>query len=151
MPRPEIDAQALQRLMDEAACRALVLQSAALADRGEAEALAALFTDNAPLTRPNGAVLEGRAAIAQAYRQRPAQRLTVHLLGGTLFDEIGPDHARATTPVLLWAGDQRDAPGPQGRPAEARQIVGHFRDDFVRTEAGWRIARRAASFALHTP
>lgn len=147
--RPSQDA--LRRLLDEAACRELVLQAAALADAGEAEALAALFTPDARLTRPNGLSLMGREAIARAYRERPAHRLSVHLVCGSLFEHLGPDQASATTRVLLWAGDLRSDAGPQGRPAEGRQVVGRFIDRFLRGAEGWRIDERVACFDLHTP
>jgi len=141
----------MRRLLDEAACRELVLRAATLADTGQADALAALFTADAHLTRPNGVALKGREAIARAYRERPAHRITVHLVCGTLFDEVGPDHAEATTRVLLWAADLRAGSGPQGRAAEGRQIVGRFIDRFVRSAQGWRIDQRVACFDLHTP
>jgi ketosteroid isomerase-like protein len=153
MRTPETDrhTEAMRRLLDEAACRELVLRAAALADGGQPDALAAVFTGDAHLTRPNGVVLEGREAIARAYRDRPGHRITVHLVCGTLFDEVGPDHASATSRVLLWAGDLRAGSGPQGRAAEGRQVVGRFVDRFVRTAEGWRIDRRVACFDLHTP
>jgi hypothetical protein len=153
MNEPEQDLQpaALRRLFDEGACRELVLRAAALADSGQPEALAALFTADAYLTRPNGVVLEGREAIARAYADRPSHRATVHLVCGTLFDEVGPDHASAISRVLLWSADLRADNGPHGRPAEAGQIVGRFVDRFVRGAEGWRIDRRVARFDLHTP
>ncbi len=141
----------LERLQAEADCRALVLQAAAQADAGQADALAALFTADARLTRPSGAVLQGRDAIAASYRERPAHRVTAHLVCGTRFDALGADEARATTAVLLWTGDARQEGGPQGVPADARQIVGRFIDRFVRRPEGWRIAERVARFDLHSP
>ena len=54
---------ALQRLLIIEACRDLVLRAAAQADTGDATALAALFTEDAVLARPNAEPLLGRAAI----------------------------------------------------------------------------------------
>lgn len=135
----------------EHACAQLVLRAAALADAQRPDELAALFTTDAHLLRPGGQALVGRAAIAQAYRERPAHRLTVHLVCGTLFDTVGPLKAAATSHVLLWVGDARSPEGPQGRAAEARQVVGRFIDRFVRLPEGWRSAKREACFDLHTP
>lgn len=152
---PTADATVLlamvQRLQAESACRELVLRAAATADAGRADALAALFTVDARLTRPDGQRLQGRDAIAQAYRGRPAHRLTAHLVCGTLFDALCEQEARATSRVLLWSGDARNEAGPHGRRAEARQVVGRFTDRFVATAEGWRIAERTATFELHTP
>lgn len=142
---------ALRRLLAESACRDLVLRGAALADAGDADGLAALFAADAQLTRPDGTVLHGQAAIAAAYRARPPHRLTVHLVCGTLFEELGDHEACATSRVLLWSSDRRLDSGPHGRAAEPRQVVGRFVDRFVRDVHGWRIARRQALFDLHTP
>lgn len=141
----------LPRLLAEAACRELVLRAAALADAGQAEALAALFTTDARLTRPGGLLLQGRDAIARTYRERAPHRLTSHLVCGTLFDSLTGEEARATSRVLLWSGDGRSEVGPYGRPADPRQVVGRFEDRFVNTPEGWRIAERVACFDLHTP
>lgn len=160
---PEAAALTLAQLQAESACRALVLQAAALADAGQPEALAALFTAQGRLTRPSGALLQGREAIAAAYRARPPQRLTAHLVFGTLFLALGADEARATSRVLLWTGtaapdagaadpaDTANTAHIAGRRADARQTVGRFDDHLVRTPEGWRIAERVAVFELHSP
>ena len=139
-----------QRLMIEAACRRLVLQAAAHTDANRPAELAALFTDDAVLSRPNAAPLHGPAAIRDAYAGRPADRISRHLVTGTLVEPLSADAARATSMVLVWFGSSDDAPGPKGRPVRGEQAVGEFDDHFVRTAAGWRIARREARFVLHT-
>lgn len=139
----------LERLLIEQACRDLVQQAAARTDGQDHEGFAALFTADALLQRPGGAALQGREAIVAAYRERPANRMTRHLLCGTLFGDCGPEAAAATTQVLLWSGDADDAPGPFGRWSP-RQVLGQFEDRFVRTPEGWRIARRVASFTLYS-
>lgn len=135
-------------LIAQSACRELVLRSAASSDAGDAAALAALFGDDAELVRPSGQTVVGRAAIERVYQERSPDRITAHLVCGTLFDEIGPDRARATSRVLLWTADARCESGPHGRPAAPRQVVGTFRDVFVHTQDGWRIASRRATFDL---
>jgi len=129
-------------------CRDLVLRSAACVDAGDAAGLAALFTADATLARPDGTVLHGRSAIADAYARRPAGRITRHLVCGTLFDTLGEDQAEATSQVLLWTADADQPPGPHGRPAHPLQRLGHFSDRFARTAAGWRIGHRQAGFDL---
>ena len=141
--------RSLGALRAEQACRELVLRSAALIDAGDWSGLAALFSVDAELTRPAGPVISGREAIERAYRERPSERLTAHLVCGTLFEEIGPNLARASSRVLLWTADSRSEVGPYGRAASARQLVGSFRDTFVRTSAGWQIGMRRAGFDLH--
>ncbi|SFF26812.1 nuclear transport factor 2 family protein [Paracidovorax wautersii] len=143
-------AAAWQRLQAEQACRDLVLRSAALSDAGDAAALAALFAEDAQLVRPGAPPISGRAAIEQSYRQRPAGRITAHMVLGTLFDgAIGDgDEASATSRVLVWTADAGTEPGPHGRPAEPRQRLGFFADRFVYTAEGWRIQQRRAGFEM---
>lgn len=140
----------LQRLLIENACRGLVQQAATFADAHEPDRFAACFTDDAVLVRPNAQPLQGREAIRQAYAQRPAARLTRHLVIGTQVKLESPQAAQARSSVLLWTGSQADAPGPQGRPAQPPQVLGEFDDHCVLTPDGWRIARRDARFILHT-
>ena len=140
----------LQRLLIENACRNLVLHAAAHADAHEPDLLAACFTDDAVLVRPNAQPLQGREAIRQAYAQRPADRLTRHLVAHTRVAIESALMAQAHSCVLLWTGSLADEPGPQGRPAQPRQVLGEFDDHCVLTPAGWRIARRDARFVLHT-
>ncbi len=140
----------LQRLLIENACRTLVLRVAACADAHEPAQLAAWFTDDATLVRPNAQPLQGREAIGQAYAQRPAGRITRHLVTQTLVEVESAAVAHAHSCVLLWAGSLADEPGPQGRPAQPRQVLGEFDDRCELTPAGWRIARRDARFVLHT-
>ncbi len=140
-------------LLSEQACRTLVLRSAALSDAGDAAALAALFTEDAELVRPGAPAITGRAAIEQSYRQRPAGRITAHMVLGTVFDGAIGDggdggEAGATSRVLVWTADAGTEPGPHGRPAEPRQRLGFFADRFVRTAEGWRIRQRRAGFEM---
>lgn len=138
----------MQRLSVESECRQLVLRSALMVDQRDYVSLAALFAENAELIRPNGQLLQGRAAIIEAYAQRPASRLTRHLLFGSVFNWDGADQAVMMTPVLLWSGDAGDEPGPFGRPARGQQVVGEFADRFIRTAEGWRIGKRVARFEM---
>ncbi|UUZ62154.1 nuclear transport factor 2 family protein [Polaromonas sp. P1-6] len=133
-----------------AACRETVLRAAAAADAGDASALAALFTADAVLERPNAAPIHGRDAIRQAYASRPVERLTRHLVTNTLVDLIAPGEAHVFSLVLVWSGNANDNPGAHGRPADVRQVVGEFRDVLVATNEGWRIARWQAVFVLYT-
>ena len=74
------------------ACREVIEQSVRHVDNGDAEAFSRLFTDDAVLVRPSGAALHGRAAIRQSYAARPAQRITRHLVTGTVV-EVAQDES----------------------------------------------------------
>jgi uncharacterized protein (TIGR02246 family) len=133
------------------ACSELVLRAAACVDGNDAAGLAQLFAEDAVLVRPNGAALHGREAIQAAYAQRPADRITRHLVTNTVVEVESPTRARALSYVLLWTGSTADAAGPNGRPAQSRQVVGEFDDRFSFTpDAGWLLQRREARFVLHS-
>lgn len=141
----------LSRLLVQQACRDLIAQAARFADTHQPARFAALFAEDAVLCRPGGQPIQGRVAIEQAYAARPADRITRHLVTNTVVAVESATAAHAHSNVLLWAGSATDAPGPQGRPAQATQLVGEFDDRFVLTAQGWRIARRDACFVLHLP
>ncbi|MFG6441094.1 nuclear transport factor 2 family protein [Roseateles sp. LKC17W] len=137
-------------LSAEAGCRRIVLLSAHCIDAGDHAGLAALFTPDGALHRPSGEPAQGRGAITAAYQARPPERLTRHLVVSTLVEVTAPDQASAVSRVLLWVGDDRDAPGPQGRPRRGAPLLGKFADRLRRQPDGsWLIERREASFELH--
>jgi uncharacterized protein (TIGR02246 family) len=139
----------LQRLLIIEACRDLVLRAAECADGHDAAGLAALFVPDGVLRRPGGQPLLGRAAIAQAYAERPASRITRHLVTNTRVVVESAIAAAARSRVLLCAGSTDDADGPHGRPQRGPLLVGEFDDRFTLSDEGWRFASRDASFVLH--
>lgn len=139
----------LVRQSIERSCQTLVLRAAHCADTGNAQAHAQLFTPDGVLMRPNAAPLVGREAIAAAYAQRPADRITRHLVTNTLVDVVSPTQAHALSYVLLWSGSTDSAAGPQGRQAHPKQMVGEFKDVLVQGPQGWLIQQREASFVLY--
>ncbi|VVD73663.1 nuclear transport factor 2 family protein [Pandoraea communis] len=143
-----VEPETLEALLAKQACHDLVMRFVACNDRRDPQGLAALFAENGVLVRPNGDTLAGPAAIAAAYADRPADRLTRHLVGNVLIDVTSPTSAIGSSTVLLWSGSAQDTPGPFGRPAQGRQVMGEFEDTFVRTAQGWRIARREARFTF---
>lgn len=140
---------AMERYAAEAECRALVLQAADTVDRADAPAFAALFVADGTLVRPDGSLLQGRAAIAAAYAARDPDRLTQHLVCNQLVT-LQPDGAAALvrSKVLLWSGRHSAPLTPQGRAADALSQVGEFVDAMEFSAEGWRIRRREAHFVL---
>lgn len=140
----------LRRATAIAGCCDTIARAARLADLQQHEAFAALFTEDAELQRPGGAWLRGREAILAAYRERPAERLTRHLIAGTVVDLLADGDAAALSTVLLWSGVRTDPDGPSGRPVRGPRRVGEFDDRLRRGDDGvWRIVRRHACFVLH--
>ncbi|CAM4166714.1 nuclear transport factor 2 family protein [Kerstersia similis] len=138
----------MDQLLVKTACRELVLHTAALADQGDFAAMAEQFSKDAVLQRPGGEPLQGRQAILDSYLTRPAERISMHLILGTRFTEVHATHACAITQVQLWNALATDSPGPFGRPARGRELVGHFHDEFRLEQGTWKILRRAAGFDL---
>jgi uncharacterized protein (TIGR02246 family) len=142
----------LAHVVAEAACRALVLQGADAVDAGDAAGFAELFVPDGVLVRPNGSVLQGRAAIAAAYAARDPDRLTQHLISNQqVLVDLATGIASARCKVLLWTGRHSTPHTPQGRVADALTQVGEFEDTLVQTADGWRLRRREARFILQQP
>ena len=140
----------LETLAAEAACRALVLRAADAVDGGDAQGFAALFMPDGTLVRPDGSVLQGRAAIAQAYANRDPDRLTQHLVcNQQVTVDVVQGRAHARSKVLLWTGRHSSPSTPQGRPADVVSQVGEFVDQLEHTPEGWRIRSRHAQFILY--
>lgn len=139
-----------ETLPAEAACRALVLRGADAVDSGDAQGFAALFVPEGTLVRPDGSVLQGRAAIAKTYANRDPDRLTQHLVcNQQVRVDLQTGTAQVRSKVLLWTGRHSSPPTPQGRPADVVSQVGEFVDQLEHTPEGWRIHSRHAQFILY--
>lgn len=135
--------------LNRQACIDLVLRAAAYADAGDAQRFAQLFAEDAVLKRPTGEPLHGRPAIEAAYQQRPAGRITRHLLTNICVDMHEAETASAHSQVLLWSCDDSEPVTAYGRKAHGRQLLGEFEDHFCRRADGqWLIARREARFVM---
>lgn len=128
----------------------IVHRSAALNDARDWAALAALYTDDATLTRPNGRRLTGRTDIEAAYAAAPPARRTRHVCSNTVV-EIDGDTARAATSVLLFTWDHE--PGADALPPASGPVIGEFVDRLTRTPGGWLLAERVATLSarVHAP
>jgi uncharacterized protein (TIGR02246 family) len=136
----------------ERACTRLVLRSIRVFDERDWPAYAQLFTEDGVFIRANepGEPLVGRAAIESALSARPAHRLTVHFCTNLEVDVVDTKRAEGRCYLLLYSGDASHPQGSAGRPADAVQRLGEYRDSFELTAEGWRIARRVGKLILHT-
>jgi len=130
-------------------CRDLVARTAYLLDAQDYEAFVECFTEDAQLTRPGGSALVGRADILASYRARPADRITRHQLTNTVVEVETPDAARAVSYVVVWSASAGEPVEAAGRKANARLVMGEFRDRLVRTPQGWRVSQRDAAFLMY--
>lgn len=141
---------ALERHIAESACRDVIRRAALTLDTNDLDGFASLFTQDAVVARPGKEPLQGVEALVESYRARPAAHMTRHLVVASVVDLPAPDEAHAISSVLLWTGVADDVPGPFGRRAQSRQVLGEFADTLRLCSDGlWRITHRQARFILH--
>ncbi|MCV7088632.1 nuclear transport factor 2 family protein [Mycobacterium interjectum] len=130
---------------DQVALSDVVHRYASNVDDGQFDSVVALFTEEAELVLPEPpAELEpvhchrGREAIAVAVAAVAAVTRTEHAIIGEVYDD-GPRPGAARGRVACVAHHW------SRRGDEVVDVVWHLRydDDYRRTDAGWRIARRA--------
>ncbi len=140
-----------ERQLIEWECRQLALQFTAHCDRQEWRKACALLTEDAVFARPTDpeTPLAGRAAILAAFEARPTVRITRHICTNMIVTAFSETEARGHLYALLYTGESSgDDAGVT--IADERQLVGEFQDDYVRTEEGWRIAKRVGKIVLAT-
>ena len=139
-----------ERRAIEADCRDLAMRSMILNDSYEWEALTDLFTEDAVFIRPNAPdqPVVGKPAILAQYKVRPRTRVTRHFVANALIDVQGGDKAKGLLYVLLVAGTAESEAPNFPIKADPGLLVGEFRDDYVLTESGWRIAKRIGTMIL---
>lgn len=131
----------VQRLLIERDCERLVVDYCHFVDHGEATRIADLFTEDGVWKSPEN-TMKGREELQQGFglRQANTRRMSRHVCNDFRVDVIDDDHAEGTVYLTLYRHD-----GDEGRrlsPLEGPQMVGEYRDRFVRTSEGWRIANR---------
>jgi hypothetical protein len=130
---------------DKLAIQEAMAQYSYTYDAQDAEAFAALFTEDAVwelfaagATRPE-IRLASRAAIrawaAQRLQERRGRFTSRHYQSGIVFDELTPESARTRTMVLVTHQDVTEA---APRPTAS----GVYHDQWRKTPEGWRLAHR---------
>ncbi|HTU13105.1 MAG TPA: nuclear transport factor 2 family protein [Allosphingosinicella sp.] len=98
-------------------------------DAREAEAFAALYTEDAVLVQIGGKEIRTREKFAKAVRNMPPAGRGRHEALETAL-EIDGDAARGT---CRFAAET----------SAGASVTGHYEDEYRRTGAGWRFSRRA--------
>jgi hypothetical protein len=140
-----------ERIVIESECRQLALCFMALNDQKKWHDMCALLTDDASFARPTDPdnPISGRAEIQAAFEARPAGRITRHICTNMIVTVESAEKATGTMYALLYTG-AADNQGDLGVIADERQLLGEFYDDYVRTEDGWRIAKRSGRIIFST-
>lgn len=136
----------------EQACAKLINQFAVFNDMGRHEELAALFVENGRYARPTDPekFAEGRAAILAAFKARPADRLTRHIIANIIVDVTSATTATGISYIALYTGSAAKTAEKGGFVGNASVLVGEFYDHFVLTSAGWRFSQRQGRLTLTT-
>jgi len=143
----------LEILSIERACMRLVLDFAEAIDTRNWALLDEIFADDATYARPvePDIIVSGRENIRKLFDGRPADRITQHLYSNVMIDVLSADRARGSSRVVLIAAPTGSERHPQfGHQAQAMQLVGGYKDEYVRTARGWRIHSRRGYILMHT-
>ncbi|MEM7077023.1 MAG: nuclear transport factor 2 family protein [Pseudomonadota bacterium] len=117
------------------ACTDLVLDYAYYRDRPDADALAALFAEDAELS-VLGQTYVGREAITARLRGAENGPSFRHLMSTIRIFPVDATFARGVSYVTVYSA-------PHGASeVEGFLGMGEYHDEFVLTEQGWRIAAR---------
>jgi hypothetical protein len=131
----------MERLLIERACARLVTEYCHFVDHGEAGKIAGQFTDDGIWTSATN-TMNGRGAIAKGFsrRQGNAARMSRHVCNNLLVNVIDENNATGVVYLTLFRHDGE--PGRTVSPSDVPDIIGEYRDTFVRTDDGWRFKRR---------
>jgi uncharacterized protein (TIGR02246 family) len=129
----------LEALMVKWRCEELITRYAMAVNDWDLDAFVALFTPDAVWQRPAVAALHGHAAIRTFMEAQPANRVLRHVNGGILVEPVDQDRARAWSQTTVY--EDRGTTVVPARVGPPDMVV-EYRDDLVRQDGQWRIARR---------
>jgi hypothetical protein len=143
----------IEKLVAERACERLIYEFAEAIDLRNDAHLENLFTTDATYARPTdpNTVISGRDVIVKGFVARPGGRVTRHICSNVVITIDSADRAHGVSRVVLIAGPTEPAAHAQfGYKADARQLIGEYDDEFVKTAEGWRFSSRRGRVILHT-
>jgi hypothetical protein len=136
----------------ELACSKLCNQFAVFNDAGKHEDLVALFTEDGRYARPTDPenFVSGHPAILAAFKARPRDKITRHLITNIVVNVTGAKTAQGLCYVTLFNGSTANPAEKFGFKANAAVLIGEYHDQFVLTEAGWKFSQRVGRLILTT-
>jgi hypothetical protein len=111
-----------------------------------------LFTEQAAFARPTDPdnFTTGAENILAAFKSRPNDRITRHLITNVLIDVLDENSAKGVCYATLFMAPSDAEPAMFGIKANASQLVGEFYMDFQLTESGWKISRQSGNIIFST-
>jgi hypothetical protein len=143
----------LEVLAIERACERLIYEFFEAIDTRNDRHLANLFIADCTYARPiePNTIISGIENVVKAFEARPAGRVTRHICSNLRITVESAARARGNHRVVLITGPTEPPAHPQfGFKADARQLIGEFDDEFVKTADGWRFASRRGRVILQT-
>ena len=135
----------------ERACERLVFEFFRCLDTRNEAGLEQVLTEDVTYARPlePTKVITGRDVLIKAFTARP-KRFGRHLCSNMLITVDSADRAHGTHHVMLISGPEENPDATFGYKADARQLIGEFDDQFVKTSQGWRISSRRGRIVMQT-
>jgi uncharacterized protein (TIGR02246 family) len=127
-------------LVDRARIRELTARYNRCFDDGDVEGFAATFTEDGVMEVAGGFTVSGRAGLEEMCRSTPYG--IVHVTADATV-EVDGDRAVQDTTILVLQRPKPDA-APEERVSSLSR-TGRYHDELVRTEGGWRFARRTVT------
>ena len=123
-----------------AACTALVLDYAVFRDQGDVEGYVELFSPDASLTIL-GPTIRGQEAIRARIGDAVNGQRSRHLMSTIRITPVDENRATGVSYATIYTGPRPDSESvPISVPGFT--AIGDYVDEFVRTDAGWRISKR---------
>lgn len=143
--------EAIDRFLIERECERLVAQFCHYVDHGQAQRIADLFSEDGVWTAPGVVTLTGRAELRAGLGERQAKtsRVARHVCSNLLVEVLDEERAEGVVYVTIYRHDRREGESDEDpAPVELPLMLGEYRDRYVRTPEGWRIARREVAVAF---
>jgi hypothetical protein len=87
-----------------------------------------------------GKALRGPGEVLEALKSRPAGATTRHLITNVVVDVIDNTHAQVTHYLAVFFHGAQEPPSLPV-PIELPRHISIFREEFIRTSDGWRVAQ----------
>ncbi len=129
----ERDRQAIEQ-----ACARLVTAFHVHIDAFEHDAVLNLFADDAIWIHPMAGPLHGRAAFQAYLDSKSTKPQAMHITTNILIDVIDENRAKGRAYYTFYYDGNGGVPAVLDTP----MAVGQYRDEFIRTDAGWKFAHR---------
>lgn len=130
----------VERQAIEFACARVSMAMAMAADRHDGDAYAGFYTADGEFDR-RGEVVKGRKAIADSIKEWPRDLVIRHFSGPIVIDVQDKDHASGVTYFTVFR-HQGPLNAKGVAPLSDMNMLAEYRDRFVHTAEGWRIAYR---------